>query len=97
MAESHRRQWRPSRIQIIAGAVGAGLLAVVGLSVLVTVLAGPVVPAGTSVNGVDIGGLGRDAAVEKVRQEVARPAADPLEFDNNGELLVVKPRRLGCG
>lgn len=95
MAESHRRQWRPSRIQIIAGSIGAGLLALVGLAVLVTVLAGPVVPAGTTVNGVDIGGLGRDAAIEKVRDEVARPAADPLEFDNAGEILIVKPRQAG--
>lgn len=95
MAESHRRQWRPSRIQIIAGSIGAGLLALVGLAVLVTVLAGPVVPAGTTVNGVDIGGLGRDAAIEKVRDDVARPAADPLEFDNVGEILIVKPRQAG--
>ena len=75
MAESHRRQWRPSRIQIIAGSIGAGLLALVGLAVLVTVLTGPVVPAGTTVNGVEIGGLGRDAAVEKVRNEVAASRA----------------------
>ena len=95
MTESHRREWRPSRIQIIAGSISAGLLALVGLAVLVTVLAGPVVPAGTTVNGVDIGGLGRDAAIEKVRDEVARPAADPLEFDNAGEILIVKPRQAG--
>ena len=95
MTESHRREWRPSRIQIIAGSISAGLLALVGLTVLVTVLAGPVVPAGTTVNGVDIGGLGRDAAIEKVRDDVARPAADPLEFDNVGEILIVKPRQAG--
>ena len=95
MTESHRREWHPSRIQIIAGSISAGLLALVGLAVLVTVLAGPVVPAGTTVNGVDIGGLGRDAAIEKVRDEVARPAADPLEFDNAGEILIVKPRQSG--
>ncbi len=95
MAESHRRQWRPSRIQIIVASIAGGVLALVAVAVLVTALGGPVVPAGTTVNGVPVGGLGRDAAVEKVREEVAGPAAESLEFDNDGEVLIVKPRQAG--
>lgn len=95
MAESHRRQWRPSRPQIIAGSIVGGVLALLALAVVLTALAGPIVPRGTTVSGVDIGGLSRDAAIEKVRTEVARPAAEPLEFDNAGETLIVKPRQAG--
>lgn len=95
MSESHRRPWRPSRPQIIAASVLGGVVVLAGFFVLLAALAGPVVPAGTSVNGVDIGGLNRDAAVQKVRDEVARPAAEPLEFDNDGEVLIVKPRQAG--
>ena len=96
MAESHRRQWRPTRTQAIAGGAVAGvfvaLLVVVGLF---AALSGPSVPSGTTVNGVDIGGMGRDEAVLTVREQVAQPAAEPLEFDNAGETIVVKPRQAG--
>lgn len=91
MTESHRRPWRPSRLQIVA----ASVLVVVGLAALVTFMLGPIVPPGTTVAGVNIGGLGREAAISKVRAEVARPAAEPLEFDNAGETLIVKPRQAG--
>lgn len=95
MTESHRRPWRPSRPQIIAGSVAAGVLALLSLIFLVTALSGPVVPPGTTVAGVDIGGMDRQTAVETVRDQVARPAAEPLEFDNAGEVLIVKPRQAG--
>ncbi|MGA0209922.1 MAG: hypothetical protein ACO3LZ_08390, partial [Candidatus Nanopelagicales bacterium] len=95
MTESHRRAWRPSRIQIIIASIVGGIVIVMGLAVVLTLAAGPVVPRGTTVSGVDIGGLDRDAAIEKVRAEVARPAAEPLEFDNAGEVLIVKPRQAG--
>lgn len=95
VTDSHRRAWRPSRVQIIAGSVFGGVVVVVGLLFAVTALMGPAVPPGTTVNGVDIGGMGRDAAIETVREEVARPAGEPLEFDNAGEILIVKPRQAG--
>ncbi len=90
MTESHRRPWRPSRLQVISASIIGGLVIVVGLAVALTLATGPVVPRGTTVSGVDIGGLGRDAAIEKVRADVARPAAEPLEFDNAGEVLIVR-------
>jgi vancomycin resistance protein YoaR len=95
VTESHRRPWRPSRLQVITASIIGGLVIVVGLAVALTLATGPVVPRGTTVSGVDIGGLGRDAAIEKVRADVARPAAEPLEFDNAGEVLIVKPRQAG--
>ena len=95
MTESHRGSWRPSKVQAIAAAIAVGVVALVGLVAVVGVLSGPVVPRGTTVNGVDIGGLGRDAAVAKVRDEVSRPAAEPLEFENGDEVLIVKPRQAG--
>lgn len=95
MTESHRRQWRPSRPQIIAGSVVAGVVVLLGVIFIGTALSGPVVPRGTTVNGVDIGGLSRELAIERVREDVARPAAEPLEFDNAGETIIVKPRQAG--
>lgn len=95
MTESHRRPWTPSRTQIILASVLGGLIVLAVALVGLAALAGPVVPPGTTVNGVAIGGLGRDDAVQVIRDEVVRPAAEPLEFDNNGETLVVKPRQAG--
>jgi len=95
VTESHRRPWRPTRPQIIAGSIAGGVLALLGLFFLVTALAGPIVPAGTTVAGVAIGGMDQRTAVETLRDQLARPAAEPLEFDNAGEMLVVKPRQAG--
>ncbi len=95
MSESHRGPWRPSRIQTIVAAAVAGLLGLVGLFLVITILSGPTVPSGTTVKGVDIGGMDRQSAIETVRSKVAKPAAEPLEFDNNGEVLIVKPRQAG--
>ncbi len=96
MAESHRRRWRPNRTQAIAGGAIAGVVAALLLVVgAFALLSGPTVPPGTTVNGVDIGGMGRDEAVEVIREQVARPAAAPLEFDNDGETIIVKPRQAG--
>jgi vancomycin resistance protein YoaR len=72
-----------------------GVLALLGLVFLVTALSGPIVPPGTTVAGVAIGGMDQQTAVQTVRDQVARPAAEPLEFDNAGEVLVVKPRQAG--
>jgi len=96
VTESHQRQWRrPSRTQIVAGSVLGGVVLLAGLLMAATALSGPVVPAGTTVNGVAIGGMDEQAAVAKVREDVAQPAAEPLEFDNNGEIIIVKPRQAG--
>jgi len=95
VAESHRGTWRPSKTQIIVGAVIVGVVALAGLAALVTGLSGPTVPPGTTVNGVAIGGLSRDAAIDKVRAQVSGPAAEPLEFDSGDEVLIVKPRQAG--
>ena len=95
MTESHRRPWRPSRAQVILGSVFGAVLVVAGLFLAWTALSAPTVPIGTTVSGVDIGGMDRDAAIDKVRREVAKPAAEPMEFDNAGEVLIVKPRQAG--
>lgn len=95
MTESHRRAWRPSRAQVIVGSVFGALFVVAGLFLAWTALSAPTVPIGTTVAGVDIGGLDRDSAIDKVRREVAKPAAEPMEFDNAGEILIVKPRQAG--
>ena len=95
MTESHRRPWRPSRAQVIAGSVVGALFVVAGLFLVWTALSPPTVPIGTTVAGVDIGGLDRQRAIDKVRTQVAKPAADPLEFENAGEILIVKPRQAG--
>ncbi|MEL0147197.1 MAG: hypothetical protein VW937_01950, partial [Actinomycetota bacterium] len=80
MSESHRRRWRPTRKHwILAGVAVAAIVAVgVGAAAFVA-SSGPTVPVNTTVNGIDIGGLTRDEAVVKVRQQVAKPAAKPLE------------------
>ena len=75
--------------------VGANVLAAMGMLVIFSFLSEPIVPRGTTVNGIAIGGFERDAAIETVRTEVARPAAEPLEFEIDGETLIVKPRQAG--
>ena len=96
VSESHRRRWRPTRKHwILVGVAGAVILAVGVGAVAFVASSGPTVPANTTVNGVDIGGLTRDEAVAKVREQVAKPAAQPLEFDNDGQVIIVKPRQAG--
>ena len=96
MSESHRRQWRPStkqwlvlRISVLI--VGAGVAAFVILSAVSSTS----VPAETYVDGVDIGGLSRDEAITVVRERIAKAAARPLEFEEDGQQIVVKPRQAG--
>ena len=71
------------------------LAAVIVAALVMVALSRPAVPPNTTVNGVDIGGLSRDEAVALLREELIRPAAEPLEFDNAGETIVVKPRQAG--
>ncbi len=59
----------PGRRRLIAGLSAAGVL-VLGYAVAVLVTAGSV-PRGTSVAGVDIGGLDREAAVGRLRERLA--------------------------
>ena len=96
VSESHRRQWRPStkqwlvlRISVLI--VGAGVAAFVILSAVSSAS----VPAETYVDGVDVGGLSRDEAIAVVRDRIAKPAARPLEFEEDGQQIVVKPRQAG--
>lgn len=96
VSESHRRQWRPStkqwlvlRISVLI--VGAGVAAFVILSAVSSAS----VPAETYVDGVDIGGLSRDEAITVVRERIAKAAARPLEFEEDGQQIVVKPRQAG--
>ena len=96
MSESHRRQWRPSTRQwfVLRTSVliiGAGAAAFAILSAV----SSPSVPAKTYVDGVDVGGLSRDEAITVVRDRIAKPAARPLEFEGDGQQIVVKPRQAG--
>lgn len=95
MTESHRRPWRPTWPSLSSGLLIRSSLVFIGLIFLAAALSGPVVPPGTTVAGVEIGGMDQQTAIETVRDQVARPAAEPLEFDNAGEALVVKPRQAG--
>ncbi len=96
MNESHRRRWRPSEKQWMAARIVAWSIAgVLVLVVVIVALSQPGIPPNTSVRGVDISGLSRDEAIALVREELSKKAAEPLEFDNNGQVLVVKPRQAG--
>ena len=96
VSESHRRQWRPSKrqwlfLRLSVLMVGAGAAAFAILSAV----SSPSVPAKTYVDGVDVGGLSRDEAITVVRDRIAKPAARPLEFEEDGQQIVVKPRQAG--
>ena len=85
MSESHRRQWRPSKrqwltLRISVLIIGAGAAAFAILSAV----SSPSVPAKTYVDGVDVGGLSRDEAIAVVRDRISKPAARPLEFEEDG-------------
>jgi hypothetical protein len=70
------------------GRVRAGILVTFGLLALgyltVAVLAGAEVPRGTSVAGVDIGGMSARDAEAKLRAQLARPMSRPLRLTADG-------------
>ncbi|CAA9320420.1 MAG: Vancomycin B-type resistance protein VanW [uncultured Chloroflexia bacterium] len=70
-------------------------LALLALYVTGFFLTGDRVPAGTTVAGVDIGGLRADTAREKLNSELADVAAAPVTFVYDGKPYVLKPEASG--
>jgi vancomycin resistance protein YoaR len=91
---------RPSlRSAVIGFAVTflAGLAALAGASLLVALLAGSRVMPGVSVGGVEIGGLGREAARERLSQELPSLSSGALTVRLDGESLSVPYQQIGRG
>lgn len=78
---------------ILLGLGGLGALVVVYL--LAVLLVGSGVPRGTSVLGVDIGGLSQDEAVQRLSQTLGDQAAQPFRVRAEGEVYTIEPARAG--
>jgi len=82
-------------MRVVAALLSAtvlGLLALYGVGYL---LAGDKLPRNASVSGVSLGGLDRQAAIAKLRDEVASEANRPLVVTVAGETEQVKPAEAG--
>ncbi|MGV1003549.1 MAG: VanW family protein [Candidatus Nanopelagicales bacterium] len=73
---------------------GAVTLAAVGYGAAVFYVSGDV-PAGTTVRGVNIGGLSTDAAVSKLSDELSAQAKKAVEVTANGKDMQIKPAKAG--
>lgn len=90
--ESHepRRRW-PRRVL-----VGAGVVVVLGLGYVGASYAlADRVPRGTTVAGVDIGGLTADEAVARLEDELAAATTEPVDVIANGVEAQVDPETAG--
>jgi vancomycin resistance protein YoaR len=75
----------------------AGLAALAGASLLIALLAGSRVMPGVSIGGVAIGGLGREAAGERLSQELPSLSSGALTVRLADESLSVPFRQIGRG
>ncbi|HOB06398.1 MAG TPA: VanW family protein [Propionibacteriaceae bacterium] len=85
---------RPRRLWPLG--VAAGILAIVGGAYVTGYLmSGDVVPRKSTVAGVEIGGLSRDAAVSKVTTELQPKAAAPITVTVEGKPGTIQPAQAG--
>lgn len=76
--------------------VGAGLLiAAVAFFGVALVALGPGVPRGTSVLGVEIGGMSTEDAVSELQRQIADPAAEPIRLRVADQVFMLDPARAG--
>ncbi|MBA3232651.1 MAG: VanW family protein [Propionibacteriales bacterium] len=75
--------------------VGVTLVALVGLYVAGWFVTGNRVPNGTTVMGVDIGGLRAVSAQTQLEDELGAVAARPIRFRNDGQILALDPAKSG--
>jgi vancomycin resistance protein YoaR len=87
----------PSRGRVIVLAA-VGVLAVLlgGYAILAVTLGGSV-PRGTSVGGVDISGLTRDQAGQRLRDRLLPRADDPFQVSVRGKAYTIEPTEAGLG
>ncbi len=86
---------RRRRIRLVAFTGGAAALGFGGLYVTGLLVSGADVPDGTRVRGVDIGGLSRSQAEEKLDQELGKTWASPLKVRIGDRSATVDARAAG--
>ena len=74
---------------------GLALLALSGAYVVAVLVAGDDLPRGTTIEGVPVGGLSRDAAADRLEEELAERAAAPLRVEVSGSTEEVDPEEAG--
>ncbi|MGW6457602.1 VanW family protein [Streptomyces sp. NPDC055078] len=87
-----RRRIHPAAAAGGAMVVGVGALYLAGL-----LLTGDEVPDGTSVRGVDIGGMSQPEARQKLDRELSAAASAPLKVSVGGREGTIDPRTAGLG
>ncbi|WP_327351881.1 VanW family protein [Streptomyces sp. NBC_01304] len=85
------------RIHPAAAAGGAVVVGAGGLYLAGLLLAGDGISSGTQVRGVDIGGLSRGEAREKLEKEHAQAASEPLKLNIGGRSAEIDPAKAGLG
>jgi vancomycin resistance protein YoaR len=89
-ADERRRRWP----RVLATVVGV-LVVLAGGYVGASWALADVVPRGTTVAGVDVGGMGRDEAVAALESELAPRADDEVPVSANGRTTAVDPAAAG--
>jgi hypothetical protein len=88
--DERRRRWP----RVLATAVGV-LIVLAGAYVGASWALADVVPRGTTVAGVDVGGMGRDEAVAALESELAPRADEEVPVSANGRTTAVDPAAAG--
>ncbi len=80
----------------IAGWSGAGLIVALAAAYAgVAAAKADTVPPGTSVAGIDVGGMSKDAAQHKLDQAFAKRAEKPITITVDGDTLELTPKQAG--
>jgi vancomycin resistance protein YoaR len=81
--------------RIVALAAGGVMLVMLGVYTSLVFSLGDRVPRGTTVAGVEIGGLSRDAAEARLRQRLLPRAEKPIDVTAGGKSYTLKPSEAG--
>jgi len=88
--ERSRNEWWGILVRFAVAAV-----VLVGGYVALAYYLGDRVPTGTTVRGVDIGGLGQQAAADRLENELGGLATEPVRLEMEGEQASLRPQRSG--
>jgi vancomycin resistance protein YoaR len=90
------RRRRSSRIAVRRAVLAIGILVLVAGGAATLFAGSPTrLPAGTTVGGLDVGGLGRDAATAALERRSDALAHDPVEFVAAGRTFSLRASQLG--
>jgi vancomycin resistance protein YoaR len=81
--------------RIVALAVGGVLIVVLGVYTMLVFSLGDRVPRGTTVVGIELGGLSQDAAEARLRERLMPRAEEPIALTADGKSYSLRPAKAG--